>query len=311
VLVPRYKLSLCHTPIKPDLLGFQGNWCLCAWVAWPRDQEVRINEFFRLINILYRNFVCEWWDILPSLVLQKNWNDLSKNNWLLSIILILLVHKLIFVRWGFLFSIVLVPRYKLPLCYTPIKPDLLCFSRIWCLCVWMTWSRDHKVRIKSSFEKSTPNLYFHNHLVFWGNDTVQPCDTTQARSYSDFGVKFSIVRFYVIKHNSKSNRCIELKLYQKILEVFVYVGVHFQVNQSLERTYDIGQNRLYEFCYLLHFNLWTSNLARILFLRECGSLFWEFSSSTRIFNELKHNFKSGNNSLMLQNPFLIRISYSS
>jgi len=24
VLVPRYKLSLCHTPIKPDLLGFFG-----------------------------------------------------------------------------------------------------------------------------------------------------------------------------------------------------------------------------------------------------------------------------------------------
>jgi hypothetical protein len=24
VLVPRYKLSLCHSPIKPDLLGFQG-----------------------------------------------------------------------------------------------------------------------------------------------------------------------------------------------------------------------------------------------------------------------------------------------
>ena len=24
VLVPRYKLSLCHTPIKPDLLGFLG-----------------------------------------------------------------------------------------------------------------------------------------------------------------------------------------------------------------------------------------------------------------------------------------------
>jgi len=22
VLVPRYKLSMCHTPIKPDLLGF-------------------------------------------------------------------------------------------------------------------------------------------------------------------------------------------------------------------------------------------------------------------------------------------------
>jgi len=24
VLVPRYKLFLCHTPIKPDLLGFSG-----------------------------------------------------------------------------------------------------------------------------------------------------------------------------------------------------------------------------------------------------------------------------------------------
>ena len=24
VMVPRYKLSLCHTPIKPDLLGFPG-----------------------------------------------------------------------------------------------------------------------------------------------------------------------------------------------------------------------------------------------------------------------------------------------
>jgi ribosomal protein L24E len=24
VLGPRYKLSLCHTPIKPDLLGFPG-----------------------------------------------------------------------------------------------------------------------------------------------------------------------------------------------------------------------------------------------------------------------------------------------
>jgi hypothetical protein len=23
-LVPRYKLSLCHTPIKPDLVGFSG-----------------------------------------------------------------------------------------------------------------------------------------------------------------------------------------------------------------------------------------------------------------------------------------------
>ena len=59
------------------------------------------------------------------------------------------------------------------------------------------------------------------------NDTVQPCDTNQARSDSDFGVKVSSVQFYAIEHNFKSNRWIELKLYQKIPEVFVYVGIHF------------------------------------------------------------------------------------
>ena len=122
-------------------------------------------------------------------------------------------------------------------------------------------------------------------------DMVQPCDTIQARSNSDFGVKFYTVQFYVIKHNSKSNRLIKLKLYKRISKVFFYVGINFQVNQSLKRTCDIAHNRLYEFCYLLPFNLWTFYLARILFLKGCSSLFREFSSSTRIFNELKHNFQ--------------------
>jgi hypothetical protein len=41
VLVPRYKLSLCHTPIKPDLFSFlriEG-----VWVALPCVQEVRVS----------------------------------------------------------------------------------------------------------------------------------------------------------------------------------------------------------------------------------------------------------------------------
>jgi hypothetical protein len=124
-----------------------------------------------------------------------------------------------------------------------------------------------------------------------GNDTVQPSDTTKARSNSDFGLKFYTIQFYVIEHNFKSNCWIELKLYQKISEVFVYVRVNFQVNACSERTCNIGQNRLYKFCYLLPFNLWTSYLARILFLQGCGSLFWEFSSSTRIFNKLQYNLQ--------------------
>ena len=120
---------------------------------------------------------------------------------------------------------------------------------------------------------------------------VQPCDTTQVRPDSNFDVKISTVQFYTIEYNSKSNRWIELKLYQQIPETFVYVGVNLQVSRILERTCDIGQNRLYKFCYLLPFNMWTSYLAKILFLKGCGSLFWELPSSTRIFNELKHNFQ--------------------
>jgi hypothetical protein len=40
VLVPRYKISLCHIPIKPDLLGFLG---IGVFACGLRDHEVRIN----------------------------------------------------------------------------------------------------------------------------------------------------------------------------------------------------------------------------------------------------------------------------
>jgi len=43
----------------------------------------------------------------------KNLNNLSKNNCLRGVILILLVRELIFIGWGFPFPIVLVLRYKL------------------------------------------------------------------------------------------------------------------------------------------------------------------------------------------------------
>ena len=74
-------------------------------------------------------------------------NDLSKNNWLRGVILILLIRESIFIRWGFPFPIVLVPRYKLSLCHTPIKVDLLGFSGNWCLYMWVAWLRYHEVHI--------------------------------------------------------------------------------------------------------------------------------------------------------------------
>jgi len=39
------------------------------------------------------------------------------------------------------------------------------------------------------------------------------------------------------------------------------------------------------------FYLWTCYLAKILFLQGCGSLFREFPSSTKIFNELQYNLQ--------------------
>jgi hypothetical protein len=47
---------------------------------------------------------------------------------------------------------------------------------------------------------------------------------------------------------------------------------------------------LYKFCYLLPFDMWTSYLARILFLQGCDSWFGEFPSFARIFNEQQHSF---------------------
>jgi hypothetical protein len=107
-------------------------------------------------------------------------------------------------------------------------------------------------------------------------DTVQPCDTTQVRSNSDFSVKSATVQVYGNSYNS---------------DMLSYYGLRFQVNRSLGRHHNTGQQRLYEFCYLLPFNLWTSYLVRILFLQGCGSWLWEFPSSTRIFNELQYNLQ--------------------
>ena len=98
-------------------------------------------------------------------------------------------------------------------------------------------------------------------------------DTIQERSNSDSDVKCATIQFYGNNHNSQSDRWIELKFYVKSPDMFSYLGLKFQVNQSSGRHLNTGQQRLYEFCYLLPFDLWTSYLARILFLKGCGSLF--------------------------------------
>jgi hypothetical protein len=102
----------------------------------------------------------------------------------------------------------------------------------------------------NSIQDSRANL-----LKEGGNDTVQPCDTTQVRSDSDFGVESTTVQVYGNYYNSQSDRWIELRFYLDSPDMLSYYGLRFQVNQSSGKHPNTGQKRLYEFCYLLSFDL--------------------------------------------------------
>jgi len=86
-----------------------------------------------------------------------------------------------------------------------------------------------------------------NHLEERGNDTIQE------RSISDFDVKCATFQFYGNSHNSQSDRWIALKFYVKSPDMLSYLGLKLQVNRSSGRYLNTGQQRLYEFCYLLSF----------------------------------------------------------
>ena len=111
-------------------------------------------------------------------------NNLSKNNCLRGVILILLLRESIFVGWGSPFPIVLVPRYKLSLCHTPIKPDYLAFRelvslRVGCVTMW-SWGSHHLpnrslLKVKQTIEnfqveeaselRHSPPLFSKNNLT--------------------------------------------------------------------------------------------------------------------------------------------------
>ena len=94
-----------------------------------------------------------------------------------------------------------------------------------------------------------------------GNDMIQE------RSNLNFGVKRATIQFYDNNYNSQSNRQTDLKFYVKSPDILSYIGLKLHVNRRSRKHRNIGQKRLYEFCYLFSFNLWTSYLTRILFLK--------------------------------------------
>jgi len=127
-------------------------------------------------------------------------------------------------------------------------------------------------------------------------------------SNSYFDVKSAPIQFYDINYNSQFDRWIKLKFYVESPDIFSYLGLKFRVNQSSERHRNTGQQRLYEFCYLLPFDLWTSYLARILFLKGCGSLFCKSTNSTKIFNGLQHSFQVWQGFIIISESFFYKYS---
>jgi len=97
-------------------------------------------------------------------------------------------------------------------------------------------------------------------LLIWGYVPWLPehmvTNTIQERSNSDFDVKCATIQFYGNSYNTQFDHWIELKLSPNMLS---YLGLKFQINQSLGRYRNTGQQRLYKFCYLLLFDLWTSS----------------------------------------------------
>jgi len=72
---------------------------------------------------------------------------------------------------------------------------------------------------------------------------------------------------------SSLNVRISILMQNHVFIAVVYLRLKFQVNRSSGRHRNTGQHRLYEFCYLLPFDLWTFYLARILFLQGYDNWF--------------------------------------
>jgi len=135
---------------------------------------------------------------------------------------------------GFPFPIVLVKVIFVSHSY---QTWFTCLSGNWCLCVWVAWPRDHEVHITETIRIRS--------LI----------DTIQVRSNSNFDVKSAPIQFYGNSHNSQSDRWIKLKFYVESPYILSYLGLKVQVNRSSLRHQNTGQQRLYEFCYLLPFDL--------------------------------------------------------
>ena len=107
---------------------------------------------------------------------------------------------------------------------------------------------------------------------------------------SAFDVKCATIQFYGNNHNSQSNCWIGLKCYMESPDMLSYLRLKFQINWNLGRHRNTGQQRLYEFCYLLPFDLWTSSLLRLFSYKDVATSFVNFLVLQEYLNGQQHSF---------------------
>ena len=73
-----------------------------------------------------------------------------------------------------------------------------------------------------------------NGAKLWYQIMWTSCDTIQARSNSDFDVKWATIQLYGNNHSSQSDRWMGLKVYVESPDMLSYLGLKFQVNWSSE-----------------------------------------------------------------------------
>ena len=99
MLVPRYKLSLCHTPIKPDLLGFPG---IVVFVCVLRDHVIMRfasdSISYKPKNLTQPNILASWREI-EALYESGKAHAIGVNNFLSKklgdLLVVALVHPVV------------------------------------------------------------------------------------------------------------------------------------------------------------------------------------------------------------------------
>jgi hypothetical protein len=113
-------------------------WVYCKWVNISPQV---LGPLGLLVELLYKVLQAEiframdLWNKFVFCVMQhvffarkkKNKFDSSRYTWPCGVFLILLIHELVFVRWGFLIPIVLVSWDIFLLCHTSIKWSFIFF----------------------------------------------------------------------------------------------------------------------------------------------------------------------------------------